>query len=238
VNSFFILKRDGKTHEQEETEGVVEWGGITACLAKSLADLESTGSQDDSESEPETTVGRESGGTKGVTDGHFPVDALATPVRIKPNRGCEVCETWTGHNGNYGYIPHAGEQLDKTTVAERQGDDYVGRRDIPCAHVDKTQDESSEGESAQAEGGGIGELAALDRLVQTGLELTTEGGQGGLCGVDVGERSVSEAGGSACDLVLFSGHLGLHGSAVGGGAGVLILDAVGAVNCFGGRHFA
>lgn len=64
---------DAKAYHQEKTHGVIEFGRITACLAESLANLEPTGGQDDSEGDPETTVGGESSGTKSVTDSHFPI---------------------------------------------------------------------------------------------------------------------------------------------------------------------
>lgn len=58
--------------------------------------------------------------------------------------------------------------------------------------VDGGQDEGGESEGAEAERSRVGELAALDRAVETGLELTTEGGKtalssGGI-GVNVSER--------------------------------------------------
>jgi hypothetical protein len=115
--------------------------------------------------------------------------------------------------------------------------------DIQGTHVDGAQDESGEGESAQAQRSGIAELATLDGLVQTGLELTTEGGEGCFGSVDVGERSVAEARGGASYMVLFGGHLGLHGSAIatvlgrGSGTHVLLhLGVVGVVDCFSRRH--
>lgn len=61
-----------KTHHQEKTHGVIELGRIIAGLAESLTNLEPTGGQDDSEREPETTVGGESSSTESVTDSHFP----------------------------------------------------------------------------------------------------------------------------------------------------------------------
>lgn len=134
--------------------------------------------------------------------------------------------------------------MNKTTVTESKTDNDVGAGDIQGTHVDGAQDESSEGESAQAERSGIGELAALDGLVQTGLELTTEGRQGCFCGVDMGEGSVAEARGGACYLVLFGGHLGLDGNAVvsqavlGGGRGTHVLLQLGVVDCFSSRHDA
>lgn len=72
-----VKKRQGsdakKTYHQEKTHGVIEFGRIVACLAESLANLEPTGGQDDSEGDPETTVGGESSSTESVTDSHFPI---------------------------------------------------------------------------------------------------------------------------------------------------------------------
>jgi hypothetical protein len=61
-----------RTYHQEETHGVIEFGGVIRGCAKRLFDLESTGGQDDSESEPETTVRGQSSGTESVTNSHFP----------------------------------------------------------------------------------------------------------------------------------------------------------------------
>lgn len=104
-----------------------------------------------------------------------------------------------------GNIPHASKQLNETTVTESKTNNDVRAGDIQGSHVDGAQDESGEGESAEAERRRIGELATLDGLVQTRLELTTEGRQGCFCGVDMGEGSVAEARGGACYLVLFGG---------------------------------
>jgi hypothetical protein len=62
-----------RTYHQEKTHGVIELGRIRAGLAESFANLEPTGGQDDSERDPETTVGGESSSTESVTDSHFPI---------------------------------------------------------------------------------------------------------------------------------------------------------------------
>lgn len=135
------------------------------------------------------------------------------------------------------YIPHASQQLDKTTVTESQSDDNVGRSDISRTHVNCAQHKSGEGESGQAQRSRVTELAALDGLVQTGLELTTERTELGLSG-DVSEGSITETGSGASDLVLVS-ELRLNGSA--GLAGMLrrnLTDVLleGTVVGFGDRH--
>ena len=99
------------------------------------------------------------------------------------------------------YLPHAGQQLDETTITISGGDNDVGRRDVTGFHVDGTQDECGEGESTQAQRSRIAELARVDRLVQTGLELTTEGTEVGLGSVDMRQRAVTKAGGGARGLL-------------------------------------
>lgn len=63
---------DEPAHE-EKTEGVLEHGGLaTVGFDESFLDVETTGGQDNGEGDPETTIGGQSSGTKGVTDSHFP----------------------------------------------------------------------------------------------------------------------------------------------------------------------
>lgn len=76
-----------KTYHQEKTHGVIEFGSITACLAESLTNLEPTGGQDDSEGDPETTVGGESSSTKSVTDSHFPILKKKHVLAAEQDRG-------------------------------------------------------------------------------------------------------------------------------------------------------
>jgi hypothetical protein len=90
------------------------------------------------------------------------------------------------------HFPHASKQLNETTISESQTNDNVVRRDTTGSHVDQTQEESGEGESAETQRRRVGELALLDRLVQTRLEFTSEGAQVGLLGVDVSHGSVAE----------------------------------------------
>lgn len=58
--------------EEEEAEGIAEVLGAGV----GSGDVESTGRQGDGDGDPETTVGRESGSTEGVADGHFPAIGL------------------------------------------------------------------------------------------------------------------------------------------------------------------
>ena len=46
--------------------------GLLACRHEFLFDLETAGSEDDGEGEPEAAVGGERGGTEGVADSHLP----------------------------------------------------------------------------------------------------------------------------------------------------------------------
>lgn len=72
------------------------------------------------------------------------------------------------------YVPHAGQQLDQTTIAESQRNDDVGHPDVSRAQVDQAEHEGGQGEGAQPERCRVGEFAAFDRSVETRLELTTE----------------------------------------------------------------
>ena len=72
------------------------------------------------------------------------------------------------------YVPHASQQLNKTTVSERDGNDDVRGSDTSSAHVDQTEHEGGEGESAETQRCRIGEFPLGNRLVSTGLEFTTE----------------------------------------------------------------
>lgn len=115
------------------------------------------------------------------------------------------------------YIPHAGKQLNQTTIRECSTDDDAGLGDILGVHVDRTQDESGEGESTQAQRSRVTELAALDGLIQTRLELTTKGRQTSLVGVDLSQRAVSEASRRFGSFALLVGHLGHEVGAIGRG---------------------
>jgi hypothetical protein len=65
--------------------------------------------------------------------------------------------------------------LDKSTVAEGQGDDDVVCLDTSGSQIDQTEHEGGQGEGRQAERSRVGEFAALDGLVETRLKFTTEG---------------------------------------------------------------
>ena len=115
------------------------------------------------------------------------------------------------------YLPHAREQLDQTTVSESQCHHDIGLCQTPRAHVDQTQHESGQGESAEAEGRGIGKFAALDGLVSTGLELPPKGGQTpGFVGWDMGKRTIAKASSLLGRFVLLRAHVVRGcGSAIG-----------------------
>lgn len=89
------------------------------------------------------------------------------------------------------YVPHAGKELNKTTIGESNTNDNVGDVQATGVKVDAGQDEGSKGESAETQRSRVGELAFLDRAIETGLEFTTEGRQPGLgSGVDTSHRVV------------------------------------------------
>ena len=137
------------------------------------------------------------------------------------------------------YIPHTSQQLDKTTITESRTDDNVRLSDVPSTHVDSRKDESSQGESRQAQRSRVGKLALLDRPVQTGLEFTTERRKTSLSRVDLGQRTVAKAGSSTGNLVLLGGHHGGSGRTL---AGVVDVSLGGSTNVLFdllvfGRHF-
>jgi len=73
-----------------------------------------------------------------------------------------------------GYVPHASEKLNQTTVCESGTNDNVRLSDTASTKVNEREDEGGEGEGAQTEGCRVGELAVGNGLVETGLEFTTE----------------------------------------------------------------
>src|SRR6266480_2055615 len=72
------------------------------------------------------------------------------------------------------YLPHACTQLNETTISESKTNNNVWLPKVANTHVDERQDESCQGESAQAERSGVGEFTLCGWLVKTWLELTTE----------------------------------------------------------------
>ena len=70
VSTRLIQSLELRTYKEEQSERVIELWCTSA--SKSLRNLKSTWGQDDRESKPETTIRRQSGGTKGVSNGHFP----------------------------------------------------------------------------------------------------------------------------------------------------------------------
>jgi hypothetical protein len=86
------------------------------------------------------------------------------------------------------HIPHASKKLDETTVAESRRNDNVWLGDAACADVDEREDKGGEGESAETERSWVGKLATCGWLVETGLELSSEGWEPGrLPGVHMGQ---------------------------------------------------
>lgn len=115
-------------------------------------------------------------------------------------------------------IPHASKQLHQASVCKGYTNHNVRGSQPPGAHVDQAQDEGGQGESAEAQGGGIGDSTVLYLLVETRLELTAESRQAlfAVGGVDMSERPVAEASGSFGGLMFLVGHLAVHtGVAIG-----------------------
>lgn len=152
---------DEPGHEVE-SEGVEERIG-RFCLER-FHDFETTGGQNDGSADPETAVRGERGGTKGVAESNFPGT-------------CQIfCYPLNSRARND--LPHASEKLDETAISESSADNDVGVLKTAGAQVDAGQDEGSQGESTETERSWVGELAG-GGLVETGLEVTTEGGKTG-----------------------------------------------------------
>lgn len=141
--------------------------------------------EDESIRDPEATVRREGGGTERVPYSHLPEER---------GKHKKVSATWWVPGGREEgprpdwNSPHAGQELHEPAVAESQGDDDVRGGDTTGLEVDGGEDEGGQGEGAEAERGRVGDLAVLDGLVQTGLELTTKGREASIvAAVSVGE---------------------------------------------------
>lgn len=117
--------------------------------------------------------------------------------------------------------------MHQASISKGNTDDEIGGSQPSCAHVDQAQDEGGQGESAEAQGRGIGDATVLDLLVETRLELTAEGRQAlfTTAGVDMSERAVAEASGSFGGLMFLVGHVAVH-PAVAVGFFVVIVGGV------------
>jgi len=71
------------------------------------------------------------------------------------------------------HVPHAGQQLDETTITVGKGYDNVGAVKTTCLDVDQGQNEGGEGEGRQTQGCRVGELAVRGP-VETRLEFTAK----------------------------------------------------------------
>lgn len=70
VSTRLIQSSALQTYKEEQSKRVIELWCTGA--SESVRNLKSTWGQDDGESKPETTIRRQSGGTKGISNGHFP----------------------------------------------------------------------------------------------------------------------------------------------------------------------
>lgn len=92
-------------------------------------------------------------------------------------------------------IPHAGAQLDQTTVSHRRTNHNVRLRDVPSTHLDTTQNEGSQSETEQTQRCRVRKLTLPGTLPQTRLHFTTERGQRGGRRVHMCQRSIVCTGG-------------------------------------------
>lgn len=90
-------------HEPEA--GYVVYTGYTVRFLDIFNDVEATRSEDNAVRDPESTVRGESSGSKGVSNGHFPILRLALKKRARE------CRQEDDHN-----LPHASEKLYQSTV--------------------------------------------------------------------------------------------------------------------------
>lgn len=179
--------------------------------------METAGGEDDAEREPETTIRGESSGTKGVSDGHFPVE--------KDQR-----HTWDERKGPASlFLPHARKQLHQATIAKGDRHHDIRLRNPPRAHVDQTQHKGRQGKRTESQRRRIGNLPVLDLTVRARLELSSKGRQArGAVGLGVSKRAIAEPGGGLGGLVLLVGHFALNPmvAPVGTGA-VLFIEPMG-----------
>lgn len=181
-------------HHQEETERVEESSSTIRSLDVGH-NVEATRRQNDRERKPESTIGRQSSGTESVTDGHLPVRKNQRAEHVD-----RVCGTLN--------LPHAGQKLNKPAISESERNDDVGCGQISGSNIDQGEDEGRQGESGKTERGRVGELAAFDALVQTRLELTTEGRKSTInVRVEVSEGAMSEASCLCSSVFLFDAHV-------------------------------
>lgn len=202
------------TDHQIKTEFVIESGGTHSFEPR--YDVETAGCEDDGEGEPKSAVRRECSGTEGVSNGHFPARRWSALSRER-----------LASDGGIKDVPHSSEQLDQASIAKGKADYQTRRTQSPRAHVDQAQDEGGQGESAQAQGRRVGDTTVLDLLVETGLELSSEGRQALFAtgGVDMSERTIAEASGSFGGLVFLVGHFPVH-AAVAIGFFVVVFGGV------------
>lgn len=142
------------------------------------------------------------------------------------------------------HIPHAGQELNKATIAKRKtDDDGIDTRQTPGVQVDQTEDECGQGEGRETERSRVGEFATLDGLVETWLEFTPKGGKHStFVRTHVSQRAIAEASGirssglflvahassGFVELLLVGGRVAVGRDIVGCGVEVGWL--------FGGRH--
>lgn len=112
-------------------------------------------------------------------------------------------------NGFRANIPHASQQLDQTAVGVGEGNDNVGLLNTASLHVDGRKDKRGQGESAQSQGSGVGELAVLVGAEDPRLQRAA-GGHGQALLVGEGMAVMVVVVGAVGARVLFDGRVGRH----------------------------
>lgn len=88
------------------------------------------------------------------------------------------------------YLPHAGQKLDQSTISVRNAHDHIRLSNIARAHVDTAKNESSQGESRQAQRSSVSNFTGRRGAIETGLHFTPESRETALGGVYMGERAI------------------------------------------------
>jgi len=164
------VQKGFKTHHQEETKRVQELRDGFAIALKSVDNVEATRSQDNSEGNPETTIGRERSSTEGVANSHLPVyQTLSVSdfyffdcLFLQLGKALMI------------YLPHTSEKLDETSIAVGEGNDNVRMVNILSIEIDERQDEGGESEGGKTKRSRVGE-GLLGLAIETRLEFTTKG---------------------------------------------------------------
>lgn len=132
---------------------------------------------------------------------------MAISLNCVSGRDNSIRSWSSSSNEDRKHLPHASKQLNKTTITESKSNNNVGSSDVASTHVDAAQNECGKGESTQTQRSRVGKLALLNGLVQTRLELSSEGREVVLVGIGLGQRTIAKASSGLGHFVLLVGHL-------------------------------